>query len=160
MSCLPGSLMWCLPGSRRSSSSFPPQSQPMNTKLISSPRKCLLETSAALSALIRSPPRPAPPSPSRRRTTWSRWSFQSHLVVRVTVKPKNPSDLPKLVAGLKCLAKSDPMVQCMIKESGEHNIVGAPPWDLPQGSGGGRRLNSPQKVQPCCLLQRDRMTGV
>merc|ERR1712088_606908 len=34
-------------------------------------------------------------------------------------------DLPKLVEGLKRLAKSDPMVQCMIEESGEHIIAGA-----------------------------------
>merc|ERR1712107_523743 len=46
-------------------------------------------------------------------------------VVRVAVEPKNPADLPKLVEGLKRLAKSDPMVQCMIEESGEHIIAGA-----------------------------------
>jgi len=33
--------------------------------------------------------------------------------------------LPKLVEGLKRLAKSDPMVQCIIEESGEHIIAGA-----------------------------------
>lgn len=32
-------------------------------------------------------------------------------VVRVSVEPKNPSDLPKLVEGLKYLAKSDNMIQ-------------------------------------------------
>merc|ERR1711902_151434 len=37
----------------------------------------------------------------------------------------NPADLPKLVEGLKRLAKSDPMVQCIIEESGEHIIAGA-----------------------------------
>merc|ERR1711981_237333 len=46
-------------------------------------------------------------------------------VVRVAVEPKNAQDLPKLVEGLKRLAKSDPMVQCMIEESGEHIIAGA-----------------------------------
>lgn len=30
-----------------------------------------------------------------------------------------------LISGLKRLAKSDPMVQCMIEESGEHIIAGA-----------------------------------
>merc|ERR1711876_24096 len=45
--------------------------------------------------------------------------------VRVAVEPKNPSDLPKLVEGLKRLSKSDPMVQCFIEESGEHIIAGA-----------------------------------
>jgi elongation factor 2 len=46
-------------------------------------------------------------------------------VVRVAVEPKNPSDLPKLVEGLKRLSKSDPLVQCMTEESGEHIIAGA-----------------------------------
>ncbi|PWZ57398.1 Elongation factor 2 [Zea mays] len=35
------------------------------------------------------------------------------------------SDLPKLVKGLKRLAKSDPMVLCTMEESGEHFIAGA-----------------------------------
>ena len=45
-------------------------------------------------------------------------------VVRVAVQPKNPNDLPKLVEGLKRLSKSDPLVQCMMEESGEHIIAG------------------------------------
>merc|ERR1739836_253433 len=51
--------------------------------------------------------------------------FSVSPVVRVAVEPKNAADLPKLVEGLKSLAKSDPMVQCMIEESGEHIIAGA-----------------------------------
>merc|ERR1712142_421567 len=51
--------------------------------------------------------------------------FSVSPVVRVAVQPKNPADLPKLVEGLKRLAKSDPMVQCSIEESGEHIIAGA-----------------------------------
>ena len=47
------------------------------------------------------------------------------LQVRVAVEPKVASDLPKLVEGLKRLAKSDPMVQCTIEETGEHIIAGA-----------------------------------
>jgi elongation factor 2 len=46
-------------------------------------------------------------------------------VVRVAVEPKNPSDLPKLVEGLKRLAKSDPLVLCTTTESGEHIVAGA-----------------------------------
>ncbi len=45
-------------------------------------------------------------------------------VVRVSVKPKNPADLPKLVDGLKKLAKSDPLVVCEFDESGENVIAG------------------------------------
>ena len=37
--------------------------------------------------------------------------FSVSPVVRVAVEPKDPSQLPKLVEGLKRLAKSDPMVQ-------------------------------------------------
>lgn len=51
--------------------------------------------------------------------------FSVSPVVRVAVEPKHPSDLPKLVEGLKRLSKSDPMVQCSIEESGEHIVAGA-----------------------------------
>merc|ERR1712121_64524 len=51
--------------------------------------------------------------------------FSVSPVVRVAVDCKNGSDLPKLVEGLKRLAKSDPMVQCLHEESGEHIIAGA-----------------------------------
>jgi len=51
--------------------------------------------------------------------------FSVSPVVRVAVEVKNPSDLPKLVEGLKRLAKSDPCVQCYIEESGEHIVAGA-----------------------------------
>lgn len=51
--------------------------------------------------------------------------FSVSPVVRVAVEPTNPGDLPKLVEGLKRLAKSDPMVQCIFEESGEHIIAGA-----------------------------------
>merc|ERR1719420_1926315 len=46
-------------------------------------------------------------------------------VVRVAVEPKSAQDLPKLVEGLKRLAKSDPMVQCSTAKTGEHIIAGA-----------------------------------
>ena len=45
-------------------------------------------------------------------------------VVRVAVAVKSPNDLPKLVEGLKKLSKSDPLVQCITEESGEHIIAG------------------------------------
>jgi elongation factor 2 len=51
--------------------------------------------------------------------------FSVSPVVRVAVECKNPSDLPKLVEGLKRLSKSDPLVQCSIEESGEHIVAGA-----------------------------------
>lgn len=51
--------------------------------------------------------------------------FSVSPVVRVAVEAMNPADLPKLVEGLKRLAKSDPMVQCIFEESGEHIVAGA-----------------------------------
>jgi elongation factor 2 len=51
--------------------------------------------------------------------------FSVSPVVRVAVECKHPSDLPKLVEGLKRLAKSDPMVQTSIEETGEHIVAGA-----------------------------------
>lgn len=46
-------------------------------------------------------------------------------VVKVAVECKNAADLPKLMEGLKRLAKSDPLVQCYTAQTGEHIIAGA-----------------------------------
>lgn len=47
-------------------------------------------------------------------------------VVRVAVKPKNQSELPKLIQGMKRLAKSDPLVLCINdEETGENIIAGS-----------------------------------
>merc|ERR1712232_1061306 len=46
-------------------------------------------------------------------------------VVRVAVECANASDLPKLMEGLKRLAKSDPLVLCFTAPTGEHVIAGA-----------------------------------
>merc|ERR1712142_1088243 len=51
--------------------------------------------------------------------------FSVSPVVRVAVEPKDPQHLPKLVEGLKRLAKSDPMVLITTEESGEHIVAGA-----------------------------------
>jgi len=51
--------------------------------------------------------------------------FSVSPVVRVAVTAKNPSDLPKLVEGLKRLSKSDPLVLITHEESGEHIVAGA-----------------------------------
>jgi elongation factor 2 len=51
--------------------------------------------------------------------------FSVSPVVQVAVDCKNAQDLPKLVDGLKKLAKSDPMVLIINSESGEHIIAGA-----------------------------------
>jgi elongation factor 2 len=46
-------------------------------------------------------------------------------VVRVAVEVVNAADLPKLMEGLKRLAKSDPLVLCYTAPTGEHVIAGA-----------------------------------
>jgi len=46
-------------------------------------------------------------------------------VVRVAVECQNASDLPKLMEGLKRLAKSDPLVLCFTAQTGEHIVAGA-----------------------------------
>jgi len=46
-------------------------------------------------------------------------------VVRVAVDVQNAADLPKLMEGLKRLAKSDPLVQCFTAPTGEHIVAGA-----------------------------------
>lgn len=50
--------------------------------------------------------------------------FSVSPVVRVAVEAKNPADLPKLIEGLKKLAKSDPLVVITMEEN-EHIIAGA-----------------------------------
>ena len=44
-------------------------------------------------------------------------------VVRIAITPKNPADLPKLIEGLKKMAKSDPLVQVISTET-EQIIAG------------------------------------
>jgi elongation factor 2 len=46
-------------------------------------------------------------------------------IVRVSVKPKNPVDLPKFIDGLKKLAKSDPLLICDSDETGEYMVTGS-----------------------------------
>merc|ERR1712212_177675 len=62
---------------------------------------------------------------SEKAHNMKQMKFSVSPVVRVAVQPKDPQQLPKLVEGLKRLAKSDPMVLCIIEESGEHIVAGA-----------------------------------
>lgn len=51
-------------------------------------------------------------------------------VVRVTVRPAVPGELPQLVKALRRLSQSDPMAVCTAEEWGEHVIAGAGPRHL------------------------------
>ncbi|GFR14471.1 elongation factor 2 [Trichonephila clavata] len=55
----------------------------------------------------------------------SYYKFSLNPVMRVFVETQNPLDLPKLVKYLKHLKKSEPMVQCIIEESGEYIFTDA-----------------------------------
>lgn len=50
--------------------------------------------------------------------------FNTESVVKVACEPLNPSDLPKMLEGLRKINKSYPIVQTKVEESGEHIIVG------------------------------------
>lgn len=50
--------------------------------------------------------------------------FSVSPVVKVSVRPANVNDLPKLIAGMKSMAKADSLVQCYTEETGEHIIAG------------------------------------
>lgn len=47
------------------------------------------------------------------------------VIVRVAVETKHPSDLPKLIKGLKLLNQADACVQILIQETGEHVLLTA-----------------------------------
>ncbi|KAN0060972.1 Cytoplasmic GTPase/eEF2-like protein (ribosomal biogenesis) [Thecaphora frezii] len=46
-------------------------------------------------------------------------------IVRVALEPANPSDMPKLVEGLKLLNQADPCVESLVQDTGEHVILTA-----------------------------------
>ncbi|KZV87397.1 P-loop containing nucleoside triphosphate hydrolase protein [Exidia glandulosa HHB12029] len=45
-------------------------------------------------------------------------------VLKVAVEPVNPSELPKMLAGLRNVNKSYPLVTTKVEESGEHVVIG------------------------------------
>ncbi|KAK9906659.1 hypothetical protein WJX75_005709 [Coccomyxa subellipsoidea] len=50
--------------------------------------------------------------------------FQTQAVVKIAVEPLNPSELPKMVEGLRKINKSYPLAVTKVEESGEHAILG------------------------------------
>lgn len=45
-------------------------------------------------------------------------------VVKIATEPLNPSELPKMVEGLRKINKSYPLAVTKVEESGEHTILG------------------------------------
>jgi len=50
--------------------------------------------------------------------------FNTKSVVKIAVEPVNPSELPKMLDGLRKVNKSYPLVNTKVEESGEHIILG------------------------------------
>jgi translation elongation factor EF-G len=45
-------------------------------------------------------------------------------VVRVSLEPRNPAELPRMVAALRVVCKSYPLLKSRVEESGEHVLLG------------------------------------
>jgi len=56
--------------------------------------------------------------------TFKPLEFENKAVVKIAVEPLHPSDLPKMVEGLRKISKTYPALQTKVEESGEHVIVG------------------------------------
>uniref|UniRef100_A0A1I8F689 GTP_EFTU_D2 domain-containing protein n=1 Tax=Macrostomum lignano TaxID=282301 RepID=A0A1I8F689_9PLAT len=63
-------------------------------------------------------------SACRRVLTYRPLQYNTASVVKVAVEPSLPSELPKMLDGLRKLSKSYPLLACRIEESGEHVIMG------------------------------------
>ncbi|XP_074592967.1 116 kDa U5 small nuclear ribonucleoprotein component-like [Brevipalpus obovatus] len=50
--------------------------------------------------------------------------FNTQSVIKIAVEPVNPSELPKMLEGLRKCNKSYPLLQTKVEESGEHVILG------------------------------------
>lgn len=45
-------------------------------------------------------------------------------VLKVAIEPISPSELPKMLAGLRSINKSYPLISTKVEESGEHVLIG------------------------------------
>ncbi|KAI3390002.1 hypothetical protein SNEBB_007591 [Seison nebaliae] len=51
-------------------------------------------------------------------------NFNTKSVIKIAVEPVNPSELPKMLDGLRKVNKSYPLLQTKVEESGEHIVLG------------------------------------
>ncbi|KAG6459710.1 hypothetical protein O3G_MSEX011557 [Manduca sexta] len=56
--------------------------------------------------------------------TFTPLRFNTQAVVKIAVEPVNPSELPKMLDGLRKVNKSYPLLSTRVEESGEHVILG------------------------------------
>uniref|UniRef100_A0A8D0A224 Elongation factor-like 1 n=1 Tax=Sander lucioperca TaxID=283035 RepID=A0A8D0A224_SANLU len=52
-------------------------------------------------------------------------NFEATPILRVAIEPKHPSEMPKLVRGMRLLNQADPCAEVLIQETGEHVLVTA-----------------------------------
>uniref|UniRef100_A0AAY5EB12 Elongation factor-like 1 n=1 Tax=Electrophorus electricus TaxID=8005 RepID=A0AAY5EB12_ELEEL len=52
-------------------------------------------------------------------------NFEATPIVRVAIEPKHPSEMQKLVQGMRLLNQADPCAEVLIQESGEHVLLTA-----------------------------------
>ncbi|XP_060924303.1 elongation factor-like GTPase 1 [Limanda limanda] len=52
-------------------------------------------------------------------------NFEATPIVRVAIEPIHPSEMPKLVRGMRLLNQADPCAEVLIQETGEHVLVTA-----------------------------------
>jgi len=50
--------------------------------------------------------------------------FHTEAVIKVACEPLNPSELPKMLEGLRKVSKSYPLARTKVEESGEHIVFG------------------------------------
>ena len=50
--------------------------------------------------------------------------FHTDAVVKLACEPLNPSELPKMLDGLRKISKSYPLAKTKVEESGEHILYG------------------------------------
>ena len=56
--------------------------------------------------------------------SFKRLDLNCESVIKIACEPLNPSELPKMLEGLRKINKSYPMVTTKVEESGEHLIIG------------------------------------
>ena len=50
--------------------------------------------------------------------------FNTRSTIKIAVEPVNPSELPKMLDGLRKVNKSYPLLSTRVEESGEHVVLG------------------------------------
>ena len=80
--------------------------------------------------------------------------FNTQSVVKIAVEPVNPSELPKMLDGLRKVNKSYPLLSTKVEESGEHVILGTGELYLVNKFPRGARAIGPLHLSPTQLVPR------